>query len=202
MPTFCPGDPAISLASLLHISSQQAVLVLGAHHEATSTASYVNVALSDPQQRLGLQVRHWYTALYGTHDASPICHLQFDTRAAGHTAPQRSFGVCTSSEAGGSHGAQSCAGALAHTHADSALWCARPLSYLRWRPFLDIPFPQAFDSTQLYGSAVPYLQGTPYEEQAKYLYAVMFARDCRTGTVRAKVTDRTPRCQRLCTLLC
>lgn len=64
---------------------------------------------------------------------------------------------------------------------DSALGCQSGSTLNCCRLFLYTPLSQAFDTTQLYGSAVPYLQGTPYEEQAKYLYAVMFARDCRTG---------------------
>lgn len=86
----CTGGRPL-FPSPLHFSSQQAVLVLGAHHVATSTASYVNVALSDPQQRLGLQVRHRCTALYGTHDASPSCHLRLDTSTAGRSAPRHSL---------------------------------------------------------------------------------------------------------------
>ncbi|KAG2484107.1 hypothetical protein HYH03_017059 [Edaphochlamys debaryana] len=44
----------------------------------------------------------------------------------------------------------------------------------------------AFDTMELYGSAAPYLRGTPYEALAPYFYVASFARDC-TGVPHCKL---------------
>ena len=53
--------------------------------------------------------------------------------------------------------------------------------------------PQAFDGSQLYGSAAPYLAGTPYEPYSPYLFVGMFARDCGARPYCRTVATTGPR---------
>ena len=110
----------------------QVIWILGVNHVASGMATYANVALLDPIQKMGLQVRGM-SAEHGL--------------------------ACSSN----------CTTAPVSDH----LWLPAPAAS-------DPPslLSQAFDDTELSGSADDLLLGGPFQSLSPYLFAVRFSRDC------------------------
>ena len=102
----------------------QVVWILGVNHVATGLATYMNIALMDPLQKLGLQV--WGMNYLGGWG-----------RTATLSTPTH----------------------LAHT-------------------FTTHSASQAFDDSEMPGSADDLLEGGMYQNLSRFLFAVRFSRDC------------------------
>lgn len=78
LPHLCHSAPPRTPATPRRPSAL--AVAVGAHHVLTGTSSYINIALTDPLQRLGLQVRA--AAHAHTHAHGPSCFLPWGTPTA------------------------------------------------------------------------------------------------------------------------